>query len=94
MCPRVFKKPSNSKKAKLVDISICIDALRHSNNRDVDAIFLLSGDSDYMPLIKEVMRNGTQVWLGAFSSGLSRKLRPLVDQFIDLDPLFFSGHPT
>lgn len=89
VCPRVFKKPAKSKKAKLVDISICIDAMRHSNNKDVQVIFLLSGDGDYLPLIKEVMRNGTQVWLGAFSNGLSPKLKPAVDRFVDLDRVFF-----
>jgi uncharacterized LabA/DUF88 family protein len=89
VCPRVFKKLAKSKKSKMVDISICIDALRHSYHRDVDAIFLLSGDSDYIPLIKEVMRNGTQVWLSAFSDGLSPELPPTVDKFTFLDALFF-----
>jgi uncharacterized LabA/DUF88 family protein len=89
VCPRVFKKEAKSKKTRLVDISICIDALRHSYHRDVDAIYLLTGDGDYLPLIKEVMRNGTQVWLGGFSSGLNSKLPSAVDRFIDLDPIFF-----
>ena len=30
ICPRVFKKDAKTKKAKLVDMSIAIDALRHS----------------------------------------------------------------
>ncbi len=90
ICPKVFKKPAQSRKTKLVDMSICIDALRHSFHRDVDAILLLSGDGDYLPLIREVMRNGTQVWLGAFSSGLSPKLRSAVDRFLDLDEVFFA----
>ncbi|SRR5581483_235916 len=89
ICPRIFKKDSKSKKSRLVDISIAIDALRHSFQRDVDAVLLLSGDGDYLPLIKEIMRNGTQAWLGAFSSGLNPKLRSAVDHFIDLDWMFF-----
>ena len=89
MCPHVFKKEAKSKKTKIVDISICIDALRHSHHGHADAIYLLSGDGDYLPLIEEVMRNGTQVWLGAFSSGLNPKLPAAVDRFVDLDPIFF-----
>jgi uncharacterized LabA/DUF88 family protein len=89
LCPRVFKKVAKGRKTKIVDISICIDALRHSFQRDVGAIFLLSGDGDYLPLIKEVMRNGTQVWVGAFSSGLHPEMTRAADRFIDLDPYFF-----
>lgn len=89
VCPRVFKKEAKSKKTKLVDISVTIDALRHSYHRQVDAIWLFSGDGDYLPLIKEIMRNGTQVWLGAFSDGLNPALPRAVDRFIDLDPWFF-----
>jgi hypothetical protein len=89
VCPRVFKKHAQSKKTKLVDISIAIDALRHSYHRHVDAILLYSGDGDYLPLINEIMRNGTQVWLGAFSDGLNPALRSKVDRFIDLDSWFF-----
>jgi uncharacterized LabA/DUF88 family protein len=72
-----------------VDISIALDALRHSYHRDVEAIWLFSGDGDYLPLIKDIMRNGTQVWLGAFSSGLNPALPPSVDRFVDLDQWFF-----
>src|ERR1043166_2840948 len=89
ICPRVFKKPAKSQKTKIVDISIALDALRHSYHRDVEAIWLFSGDGDYLPLIKDIMRNGTQVWLGAFSSGLNPALPPSVDRFVDLDQWFF-----
>lgn len=89
ICPRVFKKKANSKKSKIVDISIAIDALRHSYYRHVDAILLFSGDGDYLPLAKEIMRNGTQVWLGAFSNGLNPDLAHSVDRFINLDQWFF-----
>ena len=89
ICPRVFKKDSKSKKVKLVDISITIDALRHSYNNHVQAILLVTGDGDYLPLIEEVMRTGTQVWLGAVSSGLNPGLARSVDRFLDLDKLFF-----
>jgi len=94
MCPKVFKKAAQKHKSRLVDISICIDAMRHSNHRDVEAIFLMSGDGDFLPLIEEVKRNGTPVWVGAFSDGLNPKLRPAVDKFFDLDSWFFEPVAT
>lgn len=94
ICPRIFKKAAKSRKTKIVDISIAIDALRHSYHRHVDAIWLFSGDGDYLPLVKEVMRNGTQVWLGAFSDGLDAKLSHSVDRFVDLDQWFFLKEST
>jgi uncharacterized LabA/DUF88 family protein len=48
------------------------------------------GDSDYVPLVQEVMRQGVQVWVAALSSGLSSSLRHAADGFYDLDPVFFS----
>jgi uncharacterized LabA/DUF88 family protein len=89
VCPRIFKKEARSRKTKIVDVTITIDALRHSYHRHVDAVWLFSGDGDYLPLIKEIMRNGTQVWLGAFSDGLNPALPRAADRFIDLDPWFF-----
>ena len=90
MCPKVFKRPKQINKTKIVDVSLAIDALRHSYHAHVEAIMLLSGDGDYLPLIEELMRNGTQVWLGAFSSGLNSSLPSAVDKFIDLDSRFFT----
>lgn len=89
LCPRVFKKPRKEFRSKSVDINIVIDALRHSFNRSVDRIFLLSGDGDYLPLVHEVMRQGVQVVVGALSSGLSPDLRRSPDAFVDLDDKFF-----
>lgn len=89
VCSHVFKKPKASNKSKLVDISITIDALRDVYRDQVDVAFIFSGDGDYIPLIKEMMRNGKQVVVGALSSGLSPEMRRAGDQFIDLDRWFF-----
>jgi uncharacterized LabA/DUF88 family protein len=55
----------------------------------MDILFLLAGDGDYIPLIEEVMRQGKQVHLGAFSDGLSPRLPHIADEFVDLDKYFF-----
>lgn len=88
-CAHVFKKLKSSNKAKVVDINLTIDALRHVYADQVDTVFLFSGDGDFVPLVKEIMRNGKQVVIGALSSGLSPKMKRISNQFIDLDAWFF-----
>ena len=88
--PTVFKKPAKSQKTRSVDIRIVIDVMRYAFSSSVDLIYLASGDGDYLPLIAEVMRHGTQVYVGAFSSGLSPDIPHSVDEFFDLDPIFFA----
>lgn len=88
LCPRVFKKRKQGHSTKSVDINIAIDALRHAYSHTVDRIVILSGDGDYVPLIHEVMHQGVQVCVGAFSSGLNPQLHRVSDAFLDLDPHF------
>lgn len=95
--PRTFKKESRSAKTKSVDINLTVDALRAGCNGQGDVVQLLSGDGDYIPLIDEVMRHGTQVWVCAFSKGLNPQLRHVADEFFDLDDAFFvrgTGEPA
>jgi uncharacterized LabA/DUF88 family protein len=87
--PCLFKKEKKSAKTKSVDINLTVDMMRHANNAMFDVLFLLSGDGDYLPLVEEIMRGGKQVWLAAFSKGLNMNLRFAVDEFFDLDEIFF-----
>jgi uncharacterized LabA/DUF88 family protein len=89
LCAHVFKKPSNTKKSKLVDITLTIDALRHAHSNHVDRFVIFSGDGDFVPLVREIMRAGKQVVVGAFSNGLNSEMRRIGDQFLNLDEWFF-----
>ena len=88
LCPRVFKKTKKGFSNKSADINITIDALRHAYNRSVDRIAILSGDGDFEPVVREVMRHGVQVIVGAFSNGLNPILPRVADGFLDLDRRF------
>lgn len=83
--PCVFKKLARGQNGKGVDIQLTVDVLSHVYKGNVDAILLLSGDGDYGPLIDEVLRNGVQVFLSAFSDGLNPTLRDRVDNIYELD---------
>ena len=89
--PVVFKKPSKSQKTRNIDVQIVIDVMRFAFTDEIDRVYLASGDGDYLPLIQEVMRCGKQVDLLAFSSGLNNALPYSVDNFFNLDPVFFRG---
>lgn len=89
LVPVVFKKPAKSNKTRNIDIQIVIDIMRFAFTDSVDRNYLASGDGDYIPLIKEVMRRGKQVELLAFSSGLNPALSSVVDRIHKLDDSFF-----
>lgn len=91
--PRLFKKQARGSKTKSVDINICVDLLRCVFSKNSEVVMLASGDGDYLPLVNEINRQGVQVWLFAFSDGLSRDLRFAADDFIDLDEIFFQPLP-
>lgn len=88
--PLLFKKALRSNKSRLVDINITIDVMRHACRRDVDVVYLFSGDGDFLELVREASRNGQKVCVGAFSSGLEQRMRSVGDGFIDLDEIFFT----
>ena len=74
------------------DVGIAVDAIKLAPK--LDAIVLVSGDGDYVPLV-ELLKATTQVELMAFGKSLSSKLRDVVDDFIDLgaDPKrYLIGH--
>lgn len=91
--PHVFKKAKKGNKTKSVDINIVTDMLRHTYNKTIDEILLVSGDGDYVPTIEECMRQGVRVSVAALSSGLSSKLQLVVDEYYDLDNIFFVNQP-
>jgi uncharacterized LabA/DUF88 family protein len=91
ICPFVFKRSSKSKKNKIVDVNLTIDVLRHTYQNDLDIVCLMAGDGDYLPLVKEVMRQGKQVYVFAFSSGLTEALKSTADRFQLLDDWFFQS---
>ena len=87
--PCIFKKENRNRSGKGVDIQMTVDILNHVYNNNLDTVYLMSGDGDYLPVINEVIRCGKQIYLAAFSSGLSPKLSNRVDSFHDLDKICF-----
>ena len=65
------------------DVGIAIDAIKLANNLDV--IVLVSGDGDYIPLLKFLQFNkGVRVEIMAFKESCSHKLIEEADDFVNL----------
>ena len=64
------------------DVGITVDAIRLAPS--LDAIILVSGDGDYVPLIEYLRNQGKQVEVMAFSNTTSSKLVEAADDFTDL----------
>lgn len=93
LTPQVFWKPKD-RSGKGVDIQMTVDILTNVYQNNLDAVFLLSGDGDYAPVVAECKRMGKQVFVSALSSGLSPSLRLSADYFMDLDGQFFQPLDT
>ncbi len=64
------------------DVGLAVDAIRFSPG--LDAIVLVSGDGDYIPLVEYLRSHGKQVEVIAFGGTTSGKLIDAADDFIDL----------
>lgn len=88
--PRVFRK-LRGKKAKGVDIQLTVDILTNVYMNNLDAVYLVSGDGDYMPVLEEAIRYGKHVYVAALPSGLNKELKYIADKFIDLENIYFEA---
>lgn len=84
----MFSKPKN-RSGKGVDIQTTVDVLTNVYQNNLDAVYLVSGDGGYAPLIHEAQRMGKHVVVAALSSGLSPKLKLIADSFVSLDNCYF-----
>jgi uncharacterized protein (TIGR00288 family) len=65
------------------DVGMAVDAIKLAHK--VDAIVLVTGDGDFIPLVEYVKSQGCQVEAITFGRSASGKLKETVDDFIDMD---------
>ena len=74
--------PGGMKKADW-DVGIAMDAVKLGNR--IDALILMSGDGDFIPLIDYLHEvHGIQVEIVAFGRSSSQRLKEVADDFIDI----------
>jgi uncharacterized LabA/DUF88 family protein len=89
--PKVFHKKTKEEKSRHIDIAITLDVLVATFTHNLDAVILVSGDRDYIPLVKEVARRGKRVEVFGLSSGFNPELRRAADSANELDHLYFEN---
>ncbi|GHO75141.1 hypothetical protein KSD_29120 [Ktedonobacter sp. SOSP1-85] len=77
---------SGAKKADL-DLDLCMDVVRLVEGRAVDCVVLVSGDSDFMPMLDYCSDHGVRVEVAAFDEAMSATLRQSCDLFVNLSLL-------
>lgn len=73
---------SGAKKADW-DVGMAVDAIRQAPK--LDAVILVTGDGDFVPLVEYLQNQGCQVEVVSFGKSTSAKLIEATDDFIDLD---------
>jgi uncharacterized LabA/DUF88 family protein len=74
---------SGAKKADL-DLDMCMDIVRLVDAGAVETIVLVSGDSDFLPLLEYCSDRGVRVEVAAFEDAAAQILRQSCDLFINL----------
>ncbi len=64
------------------DVGLVIDAIRISPR--LDALIIVSGDGDFVPLVEYLRNQGKRVEVLAFGKSSSHLLKDAADEFIDL----------
>lgn len=64
------------------DVGIAVDAIKLVPQ--LDALVLVTGDGDFIPLVEYLKGQGRQIEVIAFSKSASTKLTEIVDDFVDL----------
>ena len=73
---------SGAKKADW-DVGLAVDAIKLAPK--LDAVVVISGDGDFVPLVEYLKTHGCQVEVAAFGKSTSAKLIEAADGFLDLD---------
>jgi uncharacterized protein (TIGR00288 family) len=65
------------------DVGLAVDAIKLAPK--LDAVILVTGDGDFVPLIEFLKNEGCQVEVASFGKSTSARLIEITDDFIDLD---------
>lgn len=77
---------------KGTDINLAVHALTKAYNNSFDIAFILSADTDYMPVYQQLKNMGKLVVLVVVKGQNIQPLRTCVDDFMILDKSFFNCH--
>ena len=77
--------PNGRKVEKRIDVLIAVDIISSAYETNVDKIIIVSGDSDFVPVVKKLKDLNKRVEIWAFKNLLSKQLYDIIDH----DNLYF-----
>lgn len=81
----LLRKKDGSWKTIADDIQIATDMMKEVKSGEV--VVLVTGDGDFLPVVKEMQSRGAKVIVVAHSSMIYHQLRQIADDFISLDAI-------
>ena len=63
-----MKRTKRQEKSKGIDIQMTVDILVNSHRNNLDTVYIITGDGDFVPVLEEVKRLGKRIYVAAFSS--------------------------
>ncbi|MEX1252735.1 MAG: NYN domain-containing protein [Dehalococcoidia bacterium] len=82
----VRKTGKKNRGQKGVDVHLAVDALQAASSGVADVIVLVSGDADFVPLVRAVRNTGPFVFVAGVSRSLSEALAQEADLVMTLSP--------
>ena len=73
------------KRQKGVDVLLAVDMLSASSRDLFDVAILVTGDADFVPLVREVRRYGITAVVAGVGSTTAKELQTAADRFVPLD---------
>jgi uncharacterized LabA/DUF88 family protein len=81
----ITRKKAKRNEQKGVDVNIAVDMLMHTYRKNMDNAYLLTGDADFIPLVKALVNEGMYVTLIYDKKSTSNELLLEVDDSIVID---------
>jgi len=76
------------------DVEIAVEAMKDFYQYRPEAVYLVSGDGDFVHLVERLRAGGCRVTVAAFPEGFSRELRAAADRWVELGADFLWKPPT
>ncbi|MBY9004224.1 MAG: NYN domain-containing protein [Candidatus Lokiarchaeota archaeon] len=77
---RAIKVAPNGKKTeKRIDVLMAVDIISSAFEKNIDTIIIVSGDSDFVPVVKKLKDLNKKVEVWSFRKNLSQQLGGLLD---------------
>lgn len=87
--------PANQMRKNSADMQLTVDAIELAvTHPQIETVILLSGDSDFVPLVRLLRKWGRQVWVASTDATASEQLKQVCDRFEWLEPSAPTAEPV